>query len=138
MAVLKEDISNLGQDPCVSVQNSAPALGKVVVVHDLSCGGSEFFVESFLIYPLSPSYSMHNDAINTLLNGSSPWPASCIDHIVRNDRFLVTLHIHFIGRHYFLERIASTSPTYHDIIRHPDTRFRALFLSYFALVGTQV
>ena len=45
MVVLKEDISNLGQDPCVSVQNSARTLGKVVVVHDLSFGGSEFFVE---------------------------------------------------------------------------------------------
>jgi hypothetical protein len=45
LMVLTKDISNLGQDPCVSVQSSAPTPGKVVVVHDLLCGGSEFFVE---------------------------------------------------------------------------------------------
>lgn len=45
MTVLREDKSILGQDPCVSVQNSAPTPGKVVGGHDLSCGGSEFFVE---------------------------------------------------------------------------------------------
>lgn len=43
--VLKEDTSNLGQDPCVLVQNSAPTPGKVVGGHDLLCGGSEFFVD---------------------------------------------------------------------------------------------
>ena len=42
---LREDKFNLGQDPCVSVQNSEPMPGKVVGGHDLSCGGSEFFVE---------------------------------------------------------------------------------------------
>ena len=45
MTVSREDISNLGQDPCVSVLNNAPTPGKVVGGHDLLCGGSDFFVD---------------------------------------------------------------------------------------------
>jgi hypothetical protein len=81
MMVLKEDISNLGQDPCVLVQNSAPTPGKAVGGHDLLCGGSGFSVDlRNLAYrppvstnypiarpPLQPClcYSTYNDA-NTL------------------------------------------------------------------------
>ena len=100
MTVLREDISNLGQDPCVSVQNNAPTPGKVVGGHDLLCGGSEFFVEfkNFLAYrppvstnyflarpPLQSShcYSTHNDA-NTLCFLSKG---------VHRDCFMYRLHI---------------------------------------------
>ena len=45
MTVLREDKSNLGQDSCVSAQNSAPTPGKVAGGHDSSCGGGESFVD---------------------------------------------------------------------------------------------
>ena len=45
MLVPREDVSNLGQNSCMSVQNCSLSPGKVVLVHELSCSGSEFSVE---------------------------------------------------------------------------------------------
>ena len=57
MTDLKEDKSNLEQDPCGSAQNSALTPGKVAGGQDLSCGGSVSFAK--ILFLLSAPQSTY-------------------------------------------------------------------------------
>lgn len=67
MTVLREDKSNLGRDPCGSVQNSVPMPGKVAGGHDLSCGGGEPFAEWIFILSC---FQQHRPPKYQILHGS--------------------------------------------------------------------
>ena len=81
MTVLR-DISDLGQDPCVSVRNGAttPQAGKVDVVHDLSCGESNFFVEFFHLQATCIHQLLYSSPALTL-HCNFPIPSSAVQHI---------------------------------------------------------